>query len=150
MFKNYYFRIIIKNLTKCNILSTFVQRWSPRGRPLPRGRSRGHILKSLASKPQVLENCPVLGSRSAPFFEPLKFCWKPPEISRKICEDLFLFYSSGDRLKKNLGRLFLFWRKLAPVSSVLGHERVCPWPRALCPRLHLYFRAWKLWKNYRP
>ena len=32
------------------------QRWSPRGRPWPRGRPRGHILKSLAlaSKPQVL------------------------------------------------------------------------------------------------
>ena len=41
------------------------QRWSPRGRPWP----RGHILKSLAlaSKPQVLENCPVLGSRTAQF-----------------------------------------------------------------------------------
>ena len=49
------------------------QRWSP----------RGHILKSLASKfkslalasrPQVLENRPVLGSRTALFFELLKFC----------------------------------------------------------------------------
>ena len=39
----------------------------PRGRPWP----RGHILKSLtlalASKPQVLENCPVFGSRTALF-----------------------------------------------------------------------------------
>ena len=49
------------------------QSWSP----------RGHILKSLAlrvktlalaSKPQVLKNCPVLGSRRALFFEPLKLC----------------------------------------------------------------------------
>ena len=37
-------------------LLTFIkinQRWSPRGRPWPRGRPRGHILKSLAlaSKP---------------------------------------------------------------------------------------------------
>ena len=42
------------------------QRWSP----------RGHILKSLAlaSRPQVLENWPVLGSRTAVFFEMLKFC----------------------------------------------------------------------------
>ena len=50
------------------------QRWSP----------RGHILKSLAlaskvkslalaSRPQVLENWPVLGSRTALFFELLKF-----------------------------------------------------------------------------
>ena len=69
-----------------------LQRWSP----------RGHILKSLAlaskvksltlaSKPQVLENCPVLGSRTALFFEHLKFCWKTPETSRKICEYLFCF-----------------------------------------------------------
>ena len=44
----------------------FYQRWSP----------RGHILKSLAlaSRPQVLENWPVLGSRTAVFFELLKFC----------------------------------------------------------------------------
>ena len=57
------------------------QRWSPRGRPWP----RGHILKSLAlvskvkslalaSRPEVLENWPVLGSRTAIFFELLKFC----------------------------------------------------------------------------
>ena len=41
-----------------------LQRWSP----------RGHILKSLASRPQFLENWPVLGSRTALFFELLKFC----------------------------------------------------------------------------
>ena len=57
------------------------QRWSPRGRPWP----RGHILKflalaskvkslALASRPQVLENWPVFGSRTALFFELLKFC----------------------------------------------------------------------------
>ena len=60
---------------------TYRQRWSPRGRPWP----RGHILKSLAlalkikslalaSRPQVLKNWPVLGSRTALFFELLKFC----------------------------------------------------------------------------
>ena len=53
----------------------YIQRLSPRGRPWP----RGHILKSLAlaltskvkslaSRPQVLENWPVLGSRTAVFF----------------------------------------------------------------------------------
>ena len=77
------------------------QRWSPRGRSWPRGRPRGQILKSLASKPQVIKNCPVLGSRTAPFFEPLKICWKAPETLQKICEDLFLFFSSGNLLKKN-------------------------------------------------
>ena len=85
------------------------QRWSPRGRPWPQGRPRGHILKSLdlaskvkslalaskvkslalASKPQVPENWPVLGSRTALFLEQLKFRWKTPETSRKICEHLF-------------------------------------------------------------
>ena len=66
-----------------------IQRWSPRGRPWP----RGHILKSLAlaSNPQVLENCPVLGSRTALFFEQLKFCWKTPETLQKIFEHLFCF-----------------------------------------------------------
>ena len=63
------------------------QRWSPRGRPWPRGRPREHILQSLAlalaskvkslalaSRPQVLENWPVLGSSTARFFGMLKFC----------------------------------------------------------------------------
>ena len=62
-----------------------LQRWSPRGRPWPRGRPRGHFLKSLAlaskvkslalaSRPEVLENWPVLGSRTALFSGMLKFC----------------------------------------------------------------------------
>ena len=83
------------------------QRWSPRGRPWPRGRPRGHILKSLAlalaSKPQVLGlglGLEPLGPRKLPFprledsiiFEPLKFCRKTPETSRKICK--YLFYSA--------------------------------------------------------
>ena len=72
------------------------QRWSPRGRPWLRGRPRGHIFKSLASNskslalasnPQVLKNCPVLGSRSALFFVPLQ----TPETSQKICKDFFCF-----------------------------------------------------------
>ena len=49
--------------------------------------SREHIFKSLAlaSKPQVLENCPVLGSRTALFFEWLKFCrWAEKCFSRPI------------------------------------------------------------------
>ena len=46
------------------------QRWSPQGHPQG---PQGHILKSLASRPQVLENWPVLGSRTAVFFELLKF-----------------------------------------------------------------------------
>ena len=65
------------------ITMDYWQRWSP----------RGHILKSLAlaSKPQVLENCPVLGSRTALFFEQLKFCWKTTETWRKNFEYLLCF-----------------------------------------------------------
>ena len=66
------------------------QRWSPRGRPWP----RGHILKSLAlaskvkslalaSRPQVLENWPLLGSPTAVFFELLKFCGAPEKFFGK-------------------------------------------------------------------
>ena len=40
-----------------------VQRRSPRGRSWP----RGHIFKSLALKPQVLENCPAIGSSTTLF-----------------------------------------------------------------------------------
>ena len=92
------------------------QRWSPRGRPWPRGRPRGHILKSLAlalaskvkslalalaSRPQVLENWPVLGSRTALLFELLKFCGALEkffgkrifvEIARKIFVKTFFFF----------------------------------------------------------
>ena len=70
------------------------QRWSLRGRPWPRERPRGQILKSLtlalaskvkslASRPQVLENWPVLGSRTALFFELLKFCGALENFSGK-------------------------------------------------------------------
>ena len=55
---------LLKKLIACHVPTCFVrllqywyahqQRWSHRGRPWPRGRPRGHILKSLASKPQVL------------------------------------------------------------------------------------------------
>ena len=59
------------------------QRWSPRGRP--QGCPQGHILKSLAlaSRPQVLKNWPVLGSRTAIFFELLKFCGAPEKLFGK-------------------------------------------------------------------
>ena len=134
------------------------QRWSPRGRPWPRGQ----ILKSLAlaskvkslalaSRPQVLENWPVLGSRTALSFELLKFCG--------VLEKFF-----GKRIfveiawKIFVKTFFFFWRALALVSlalassiPVLGLESVCPrkgcpwpwiflcpWPRALCSRLHLW------------
>ena len=112
------------------------QRWSPRGRPWP----RGHILKSLAlaskvkslaSRPQVLENWPVLGSRTALFFELLKFCGAHEKLFGKrffgdrlknFCEDLFFIFVFGDHLKNFCEDLFFFESTCA---CVLG-----PWPRA--------------------
>ena len=86
------------------------------------------ILKSLAlaSRPQVLENWPVLGSRTALFFKLLKFC----EALEKFFGKRFLWRS----LEKFLWRpffFFFFWRALALVSLVLGLglEHSCPWPR---------------------
>ena len=93
-----------------------------------------------ASSPQKLP-CPRL--EDSTIFKPLKFCWKTPETSRKICEDLILFYSSGDCLKKN------FWRPFSPEKKLksfffrspeknfedfffFGEQLPCvlsPWPR---------------------
>ena len=111
---------------------------------------------ALASRPEVLENCPVLGLRAALFFELLKFC----EALEKFFGKTFF---CGDRLKNFCEDLIFFFGKhlrlcpwsLALASSipVLGLESVCPrkgcswpwpriflcpWPRALCPRLHLW------------
>ena len=65
-------------------------KWSPRGHILMSLASKVKFL-ALASKLQVLENCPVLDSRTAVFFELLKFCRSP----EKIFGDLVF----GDRLK---------------------------------------------------
>ena len=84
------------------------QRWSPRGRPWPRGRSRGHILKSLAlalaSRPQVLENWPVLGSRTALFRGMLKFCG----VLEKFFGKRFLVEIAWKIFVKTF--FFFFWR----------------------------------------
>ena len=94
-------------------------RWSP----------RGHILKflALASKPQVLENCPVLGQH---YLESLKVCWKTRQTSRKTCKD-FCFRGCLNNFLKT----FFFWRALA--LCVLGLEIVCSrevghWPWIFC------------------
>ena len=95
------------------------RRWSPQGRPWP----RGHILKSLtlASKPQVLKNCPVLGSRTTLFFQLLKVCEAPEKFFGRRS---FLEISS-----KIFVKTFFFWRALALVFLVLGLEHSCPWFR---------------------
>ena len=134
--------VTIINIGALKILKHLKQRWSPRGRPWPRGRPRGQILKSLAlalaskvkslalalaSRPQVLENWPVLGSRTALFFGKLKFCGAVEkffgkrffvEIAWKIFVKTFFFF-------------FFFFKHLRFVSLVLGLglEHSCPWPR---------------------
>ena len=146
-----------------NILTNINQRWSPRGRPWPRGRPRGHNLKSLAlalaskvkslaSRPQVLENWPVLGSRTALFFGMLKFCGALEklsgkrflvEIAWKIFVKTFFFFFFLEIAWKIFVKTFFFfflestcalcpW-SLALASSipVLGLESVCP--RKGCP-----------------
>ena len=115
---------------KWNKAITGKQRWSPRGRPWPRGHSwpRGHILKSLtlASKPQVLENWPFLGLRTALIFELLKFCGEHEkfpgrrfflEISWKIFVKTFLFWKSPII---SFLKTFFLWRALALAFLVLG------------------------------
>ena len=94
---------------------------------------RGHILMflaskvkslALASKSEVLENCPVLGSRTALFFALLKFCGSPKNFFSRS----FFF---GERLKKFLKTFFLDntcacvlgpWT-LASSIHILGLER---------------------------
>ena len=113
---------------------------------LSKVESPGHILKSLAlaskvnslaSRPQVLENWPVLGSRTALFFELLKFCGALEkfygkrffvEIAWKIFVKTFFF---GEHL-----RLCPWFLALASGIPILGLESVCPrkgcpwpWPR---------------------
>ena len=99
-------------------------RWSPRGRFWPRGRSGEHILKSLAlvskvkslalaSKPQVLKNCSVHGLRTALFFELLKVCG-----AREIVFGKRFFLEIA--WKKILKTFFLFWRTLSFVSLAIG------------------------------
>ena len=107
-----------------------------------------------ASSPRKLA-CPRLEDSS--IFWIVKILWSAWKI---FWENVFLWRS----LEKFLWRPFFFWRALALVSMVLGLglEHSCPWPRkcpvrgkavlglgfflcpwpwprALCPRLHLWF-----------
>ena len=97
-----------------------MQRWSPWGRPWPQRRPRGHILnslaskiKSLASKPHILENCPVFGSRTAAFWI-VKILYI---AKKKFLENVFFWRLSE---KKILKTFFLE----NTCACVLG-----PWPR---------------------
>ena len=97
------------------------QRWSPRGHILKALASK---VKSLASKPQVLENWPVLGSKTALIFELLKFCG----VLKKMFGISFWNWNFAWKI---FVMTFFFWRALALVSLVLGLglEHSCSWPR---------------------
>ena len=109
--------------------------WPQRSSPWPEPRSLKSSKIALSS------------ARGQHFFEPLKFCWKTPETLRKIGEDLCLFSSIGDRLKKlflrplspekNFWRLFfeIAWKK---IWTLFFLENTCacvfglwPWPRVI-------------------
>ena len=95
-----------------------LQRWSP----------REHILKFLASKLQVLENYPVLGSRTAVLLESLKFC-------RSFFVEKLVFWRFFDFVflrteKKFLKTLFFFFGE---------HLRLCPCPRKGCLWPRIFF-----------
>ena len=81
-------------------------------------------VKSLALKPQLLENSPVLGLRTALFFELLKGCGAPEKFFEK------LFFS--EIALKIFLETFFFWRSrkaLALVPLDFGLEHSCSWPR---------------------
>ena len=98
-------------------------------------------VKSLASKPHVLENCPVIGSRTVLFFEALKLAESFLENTRNLAENLrrpFLFSAIGNHLKKNFEDVFfaLFYsfgdriKKFFEDHFFREHLRLCPWPQA--------------------
>ena len=65
----------------------------------------------LVQKPQLFENFPVLVSRTAIFFESIKFCRLPEKCFWKT-----FFWGC----EKNLFEELFFWEHLPPVSLVVG------------------------------
>ena len=116
------------------------QRWSPRGRPWPRGhnlKSLASKVKFLASKTQVLESWPVLGLRTALFLELLKVCGAPEkffgnrfflEIAWKFLLKNFFFSRSPEKFFWRPLFIF-FWESDCACVLGLGLEHSCPWPR---------------------
>ena len=100
-----------ENLSWLNFFESTNQRWSPRGHIL-KSLALASKVKSLALRSQVLENWPVLGSRTAVFFELLKFC---------------------ETLEKFFGKRFfveIAWKIFVKTFFFGEHLRLCPWPRA--------------------
>ena len=90
---------------------------------------------ALASKPQVLENCPVLGSRTALLFCTVEILWENARnFAEKLLRLFFVFlnwrsleknfkdFFFGDRLKNIFKTLFFLFEKSS--ARVLS-----PWPR---------------------
>ena len=103
---------------------------------------RGCILKSLASKPQVLENWPVLGSRTALFLNRWNFVGKRQKSCGKSAKTFFWFpqveiawnkiFEDLFRLKKFLKTFFfeMAWKKNFEDLFFLENTCVCvlgPW-----------------------
>ena len=95
----------------------------------------------LGLEPQVLDNCLVLGSRTAVFFELWKFC---RSLKKKFLKTFFLWIAWKSFWRPFFGkhlRLCSWCLVLASSIPVLGLERTCPgkgcpwpWPRVfLCP-----------------
>ena len=91
--------------------------------------SRTH-LTSLASKLQVLENCPVLGSRTAVFLESLKFC-RSFFVEKLLFLEIFWFCFLRSP-EKNFRRPYYYNLFLENTCvCVLALEKICP--RKGCP-----------------
>ena len=115
--------------------------------------------KVLGFKASSLKNCPVLGLRTAFFFELVKVCRSAENFFSKFFFQIFFLHCLKHFLqtffffeiaRKNFLKIFFFWRALAPVSLVLASRVsvfekavlglrffLCPWPLTLCPQLHL-------------
>ena len=102
-----------------------LQRWSP----------REHILKSLASKLQILENCPLLGSRTAVFLEFLKFCrsFIVEKLNFLRFFDFVFFENTWIKILEDLIIITFFLDNTC--ASVLALEKVCPQKGCLWPRI---------------
>ena len=125
------------------------QRWSPRGRLWLWGRPLGHIVKSLTltSKPQVLKNCSVLGSRTALFLNRWNFVGKRQKPCRKSAKTFFWFLQveiAWNKVFEDLFRLKTFWTPFFEIawkkffktfSFFFGeHLRLCPWSLVFASR----------------
>ena len=85
-----------------------MQRWSP----WPQGRFRGHNLKSFALNPASPRKCPVLGLRTALFYDTLKMgqgheqCCFVSEHARELAKKKFLTIEFCGKVAKLWAKTF--------------------------------------------